>query len=70
MTADLFLSFDRLNLDSLSPKKPVEIVKKTGLNVIETIEVFEYEKYNERYWDGAKFYKQMVDKALLIAETF
>lgn len=31
--------------------------------------VFEYGKNNNWYWDGAKLYKQVVSKALLIAKT-
>ena len=35
----------------------------------EAVEVFEYGKNNNRYWDGAKLHKQVVSKALPIAEA-
>ncbi len=35
----------------------------------EPVEVFQYGKNNEGYWDGAKLHRQMVDKALPIAEA-
>lgn len=33
-------------------------------------EIFEYEKNNNRYWNGAKLHQQVVYKALLIAKAF
>lgn len=36
---------------------------------IEVIEVFEYEKNNNGYWNKAKLYKQVVCKVLLIAKA-
>lgn len=35
----------------------------------EAVELFEYEKNNERYWDGAKLHQQVVNKALPIAKA-
>ena len=35
----------------------------------EAVEVFEYEKNNDGYWDGAKLHQQVVNKALPIAEA-
>ena len=35
----------------------------------EAVEVFEYGKNNNRYWDGAKLHKQVVSKALPIAKV-
>lgn len=32
--------------------------------------LIEYGKVNKKYWDGSKLYHQVVNKALLIAETF
>lgn len=46
------------------------MVDKTGLSVTEAVELFEYGKTNEGYWDGAKLHKQVVNKALPIAEAF
>lgn len=37
--------------------------------MIEIIEIFEYKKNNDGYWDRAKLYQQVVTKALLIAEV-
>lgn len=34
------------------------------------VEVFEYGKNNDRYWNRAKLHKQMVDKALPITQAF
>lgn len=39
-----------------------------GLIVIEAIEVFEYWKNNNGYWDRAKLHQQVVNKVLQIAE--
>ena len=35
----------------------------------ESVEIFEYGKNNNRYWDGAKLHQQVVNKALPIAEA-
>ncbi len=35
----------------------------------ESVEIFEYGKNNDGYWDGAKLHQQVVNKALSIAET-
>lgn len=32
------------------------------------MEIFEYGKNNHKYWDGTKLHKQVVDKALPIAQ--
>lgn len=42
---------------------------KTGLTILEAVELFEYRKNNERYWDGAKLHKQVVSKALPITKV-
>ena len=36
---------------------------------IESVEIFEYGKNNDGYWDGAKLHQQVVNKALPIAEA-
>ncbi len=41
--------FSRLNLDSLSPEKQAEVVKKTRLNVTKAVKMFKYRKNNEGY---------------------
>ena len=61
--------FGRLNLASLTPDKRQKVMKKTSLMHTEAIEVFEYGKNNNDYWDGAKLHQQVVNKALLIAKT-
>ena len=40
-----------------------------GLHIIEAIEIFEYEKSNNGYWDRPKLYHQVVTKVLPIAEA-
>ena len=65
MASDFYLPFSQLNLSSLSEKKK-EVIEKTGLTVTEVVELFEYEKSNEGYWDELKLHKQVVNKALPI----
>lgn len=40
------------------------------LTVTEAVELFEYGRNYEGYWDGAKLHEQVVFKALSIAEAF
>lgn len=61
--------FGWLNFFSLSKEKKKEVIDKTGLIVIKAVELFEYKKSNESYWDWLKFYKQVVNKVLFIAEV-
>lgn len=44
-------------------------MEKTSLMHTEAVEVFEYEKNNNSYWDGAKLHQQVVNKALSTAEA-
>lgn len=69
ITSEFILPFGRLNLASLSPEKIEEIVQETGLIETKAVEVFEYGKNNDGYWDGAKLHQQVVKKALSIAEA-
>lgn len=69
MVSDFLFSFGRLNLSSLSEGKKKEVIDKTRLSVTETVELFKYKKTNEGYWDGFKLHKQVVNKALPIAEA-
>lgn len=55
---------------SLSEEERKEIMDKAGLIYDEAVEVFEYGENNDEYWDEAKLHKQVVNKALLIAEAF
>lgn len=45
-------------------------MEKTELTFKIVVELFEYGKNNRRYWDRPKLYKQMINKALPIVETF
>ena len=69
MTSEFLFPYGRLNLASLTPEKREEVIQQTGLQEIEAVEIFKYGKNNDEYWDGAKLHKQVVNKALLIAEA-
>ena len=69
MASEFLLPFGRLNLSSLSEEKRSEVLEKSGLNVTEAVEIFEYGKSNDGYWDGPKLHHQVVTKALPIAEA-
>lgn len=45
------------------------MIDKTRLSVTEAVELFEFEKTNESYWNGSKLHKQMVNEALPITEA-
>ena len=51
MISDFLLPFGQLNLASLSFQKRKEVVEKCGLLETKAVEVFEYEKNNNGYWD-------------------
>lgn len=69
MTSEFILPFGRLNLVFLTPEKKEEVVMQSGLTETEAVEILKYGKNNEGYWNGAKLHKQVVDKALPIAEA-
>lgn len=69
MTSEFIFLFGCLNLAFFTPERRNEIMKQMNLVVTEAVEVFEYGKNNERYWDGVKLHKQVVSKALLIAKA-
>lgn len=69
MTSEFLLPFGRLNLASLSPEKRDEVVQRCELVFIEAVEIIEYRKNNDGYWDGAKLHHQVMKKALPIAEA-
>ena len=54
MTSDFLLPFGQLNLAFLSSKKKKNFKKKFGLLETEAVEIFKYEKNNNKYWDAAK----------------
>ena len=69
MTSDFLLAFGHLNLFLLSEEKRKEVIEKSELTIIEAVELFEYGKANKGYWDGPKLHKQVVNKALSLAEA-
>ena len=69
MVSEFILPYERLNLAFLTPEKREEVIQQTGLTFTEAVEIFEYGKNNDGYWDGAKLHKQVVEKALPIAEA-
>ena len=56
MVLEFILPFGRLNLTSLSPEKRQEVLEQTGLNHTKAVEIFEYGKNNDGYWDRAKLH--------------
>lgn len=56
MTSEFLLSYKWLNLVSLTPKKRKKVIQQTELQEIEAVEIFEYGKNNDSYWDGAKLH--------------
>lgn len=66
---EFLFSFNQLNLAFLSSEKKDKVVKKCGLVSTEVVEIFEYRKNNDRYWNKAKLYYQTMKKVLLIAEA-
>lgn len=44
-------------------------MEKCGLVSTKAVEIFEYGKNNNGYWDEAKLYHQVMKKVLPIAET-
>jgi hypothetical protein len=71
MVSEFLLPFGRLNLSSLTAEQKTRIMEPTasGLTVDEAVEILEYGKNREGYWDGAKLLEQVVNKALPIAEA-
>lgn len=68
MVLEFILLFRQLNLVLLSSGKREEVIEKTYLILTKLVKIFEYKKNNNKYWDGAKVYKQVVNKKLLIIE--
>ena len=69
IVSDFLLSFSRFNLFRLSEKEQDQFVEHYGLLSKEAVEILEYEKNNEGYWDEVKLVKQVKKKALSIAEA-
>lgn len=68
MVSEFIFPYSRLNLASLTSEER-KTIWKTGLLEEEVVEIFKYEKNNDGYWDGAKLYQQVVNKALPITEA-
>lgn len=54
---------------SLTLEKQAEVIAQNGLTETEAVKIFEYGKNNDGYWDRVKLHKQVVSKALTIAEA-
>lgn len=63
MTSEFLLPFGRLNLLSLPLEKQAEVIEKWGLTVTKAVEVFEYEKNKDGYWDGAKLHQPSCEQS-------
>lgn len=56
MIFEFIILFSQLNLAFFSPEKREKIVQEIGLIEIKAVEIFKYEKNNDRYWDRAKLH--------------
>lgn len=70
MVLGFFLLFRHFSLSCLSLKKRQEVIKKVGPTPKKIVEIFEYNKNNDKYKDRAKLHQQVENKALLIAKVF
>ena len=68
MPSEFLLPYGQLNLASLISEER-EAIHETELLEEEAIEILKYGKNNDGYWDGAKLYQQVVNKALPIAKA-
>ena len=57
MVSKFILPYRRLNLASLISEKREEVIQQTRLTTTKAVEIFEYGKNNDGYWDGAKLHK-------------
>lgn len=69
MVSDFFLLFGWFSLSYLSHNQQDFLMAITGLSESEAVEIFEYGKNNDGYWDGPKFLKQVTNKTIPIAEA-
>ncbi len=69
MVSEFLLLFACLGLSHLSRIQQEEIMCNTGLKTNEAVEVLEYRKNNDSYLDWVKLLRQVMEKALPIAET-
>lgn len=66
----IFFSFSWFNLFFFILEKNEQIKKEIKLVKIKAIKIFKYRKNNDRYWNEAKLYNQVVNKTLSIAQIF
>ena len=69
MTSKFLLFFWWWNLASLSLEKRDKVVQRCWLVSTKAMEIFEYGKNNDGYWEEAKLHHQVMKKALPIAEV-
>ncbi|KAI0999515.1 hypothetical protein K3495_g8683 [Podosphaera aphanis] len=68
MVSEFLLPFGRLNLSSLEEEK-VEERQAEGLRFTGAVEILEFEKTQDGYWNGENFLQQLEAKAILIAKA-
>lgn len=69
MISDFLFPFGRLRISHLSNEGQNLFQTATGLAEREAVEIFEYGKNNDGYWDGPKLLKQVIEKAIPIADA-
>ena len=67
--SDFLLSFRRFDLSHLSNVDQDFLKAATGLSETEAVEIFEYGKNNDGYWDRPKLLKQVVNKTIPVAKA-
>ncbi|KAI1003025.1 hypothetical protein K3495_g5181 [Podosphaera aphanis] len=68
MVSEFLLPFGRLNLSSLEEEK-VEELRAEGLRFTEAVEILEFGKTQDGYWNGEKLLRQLEAKAIPIAKA-
>ena len=56
MTLDFILPYRQLNLNFFTPERREEIAQTIELLETKAVEIFQYGKNNDGYWNGAKLY--------------
>ncbi len=69
MVSEFILPYEQLNLAFLTSEKREEVIQQTRLTITKAVEIFEYRKNNDGYWNEARLHKQVVEKALPITEA-
>lgn len=69
MIPEFLLPFSCLGMSQLSPSAQHKIMDWTGLKFTKAVEILEYEKSNDGYWDRIKLLCQVMEKALPMAEA-